>query len=82
MADALLDSTKRGDIVIDSFLGSGTTLLAAERVGRVCHGMEIDPAYADTAIQRWQAWTGDAAIHAASNVTFDEISHSRGGGNG
>ena len=73
VADALLDCTARGDIVLDPFLGSGTTLLAAERVGRVCRGLEIDPLYADTAIRRWQAHTGDEARHAESGRSFDEI---------
>ena len=73
VADALLDCTARGDIVLDPFLGSATTLLAAERVGRVCRGLEIDPLYADTAIRRWQAHTGDEARHADSGRSFDEI---------
>jgi DNA modification methylase len=51
VADVLLDCSARGDIVLDSFLGSGTTLIAAERVGRVCYGIEIDPLYVDTAIR-------------------------------
>jgi DNA modification methylase len=72
VADALLDSTARGDIVLDAFLGSGTTLLAAERVGRVCRGLEIDPLYVDTAIRRWQAHTGEDARHAATGCSFDE----------
>lgn len=54
VADAILDCSRRRDIVLDVFLGSGTTLLAAERTGRVCYGMEIDPLYLDTAIIRWQ----------------------------
>jgi DNA modification methylase len=73
VADALLDCTARGEIVLDPFLGSGTTLLAAERVGRVCHGPEIDPLYVDTAIRRWQAHTGDEARHTESGRSFDEI---------
>lgn len=73
VADALLDSSARGDIVLDSFLGSGTTLMAAERVGRVCYGIEIDSIYVDVAIRRWQRITGDRAIHAATGKSFDEI---------
>jgi DNA modification methylase len=73
VADALLDCSARGNIVLDSFLGSGTTLIAAERVGRVCYGIEIDPLYVDVAIRRWQRHTGDRAIHAASGKCFDEI---------
>jgi len=48
VADAILDCSARGDIVLDAFLGSGTTLIAAERTGRRCQGMELDPAYVDT----------------------------------
>jgi DNA modification methylase len=73
VADALLDSTARGDIVLDAFLGSGTTLIAAERVGRVCCGLEIDPLYVDTAIRRWQAHTGEDARHTKTGCSFDEI---------
>jgi DNA modification methylase len=63
IADALLDCSARGEIVLDSFLGSGSTLIAAERVGRVCYGLEIDPLYVDVAIRRWQQYTGERAIH-------------------
>jgi ParB-like chromosome segregation protein Spo0J len=73
VADAILDCTARGEIVLDSFLGSGTTLLAAERVGRLCYGIEIDPIYVDVAIRRWQEYTGEAAIHASTGKRFDEI---------
>ncbi len=73
IADAILDCSARGDIVLDSFLGSGSTLLAAERVGRIGYGIELDPLYVDTAIRRWQAYCGDKAIHAASGQTFDEL---------
>jgi DNA modification methylase len=73
VAGALLDCSARGDIVLDSFLGSGSTLIAAERVGRVCYGMELDPLYVDVAIRRWQRHTGDFAIHAKSGKRFDEL---------
>ena len=75
VADALLDCSARGEIVLDSFLGSGTTLMAAERVGRVCFGIEIDPLYVDTAIRRWQKHTGDHAVHASTGKRFDEIAN-------
>jgi hypothetical protein len=78
VADALLDCTARGDIVLDGFLGIGTTLLAAERVGRVCRGLEIDPLYVDTAIRRWQAHTGEDAIHVETGCSFAEISRKTG----
>jgi DNA modification methylase len=58
LADALLDVTARGEIVIDPFLGSGSTLVAAEKTGRRCRGVEIDPLYVDVIIRRYQAETG------------------------
>jgi DNA modification methylase len=58
VADAILDVTRRGDLVLDLFMGSGTTLLAAERTGRRFRGLDIDPAYVDVAIERWSARTG------------------------
>jgi len=73
IADAILDASARGDVVLDPFLGSGSTLVAAERVGRICYGIEIDPLYADTAIRRWQRYTGEAAVHAVSGRRFDEL---------
>ncbi|SEO89048.1 ParB/RepB/Spo0J family partition protein [Salinihabitans flavidus] len=71
--DALLDVTGPGDLVFDPFLGSGTTLLACERTRRRCFGVEIEPAYVDLAIRRWQEMTGGKATHAESGVPFDEI---------
>ena len=61
VADAIQDVTRRGDLVLDLFLGSGTTLVAAERVGRRLRGVEIDPAYVDVAIDRWTSMTGGVA---------------------
>lgn len=75
VADALLDCTARGEIVLDAFLGSGTTLMAAERTGRICRAIEIDPLYVDVAIRRWQRQTGDSATHVESGQPFDEISN-------
>jgi DNA modification methylase len=72
VADALLDSTRRGDVVLDPFLGSGTTVLAAERTGRRCYGIEIDATYVDTAIERWERMTGKQARHV-SGETFAEL---------
>ena len=72
VADALRDCSSRGEIVLDAFLGSGTTLIAAERTGRNCRGLELDPAYVDTAIRRWQALTGERARHAGSGRLFEE----------
>jgi ParB-like chromosome segregation protein Spo0J len=73
IADAILDCSARGDLVLDPFLGSGTTLIAAERVGRTCYGMDLDPLYVDTAIRRWQVYTGDHAIDAATGKRFDDL---------
>jgi DNA modification methylase len=73
VADAILDCSARGDVVLDPFLGSGTTLIAAERVGRTCYGMELDPLYVDTVIPRWQAYSGGYAVHAATGIRFDDI---------
>jgi hypothetical protein len=58
VADALQDVTRRGELVLDTFLGSGTTLIAAERTGRRFRGLDIDPAYVDVAVDRWSAMTG------------------------
>ena len=73
VADAIMDCSGRGDIVLDSFIGSGTTLIAAERTGRICYGVEIDPSYVDTTIRRWQSFTGLSAVHATSGRKFTEI---------
>jgi hypothetical protein len=73
VADAILDCTARGEAILDPFLGSGTTVLAAERTRRRCFGIELDPLYVDTAIRRWQAYTGDVARHARSGESFDDI---------
>jgi DNA modification methylase len=62
VADAMRDCSRRGDIVLDPFMGSGTTILAAERVGRRGYGLELDPLYVDTAVRRWQAFTKRDAI--------------------
>lgn len=71
VADALLDASERGQGVLDPFLGSGTTILAAEQTGRVAYGMELDPQYIDVAVRRWQRKTGQQAVHAVTGETFD-----------
>jgi DNA modification methylase len=73
VADAILDCSARGDIVLDAFLGSGTTVIAAERTGRRCCGLELDPVYVDTIVRRWQTLTGGSARHAASGRSFDDL---------
>jgi len=73
VADAILDCSARGDIVLDAFLGSGTTVIAAERTGRRCYGLELDPVYVDVVIRRWQGLTGGRAWHAVSGRSFDDL---------
>ena len=73
VADVMRDCSRRGDIVLDLFMGSGTTIMAAERVGRRGYGLELDPLYVDAAVRRWQAYTKRDAILAGTNTTFDEL---------
>jgi DNA modification methylase len=71
--DAILDCTRPREIVIDTFLGGGATLIACERSGRLCRGLEIDPHYVDVCVRRWQAETGGRAVCAESGVPFDDV---------
>ncbi len=77
VADAMRDCTAKGQIVLDTFLGSGTTVMAAEKVGRVCFGLEIEPAYVDVTIRRWQAYTKADAILDGDGRAFDDIAQER-----
>jgi hypothetical protein len=81
IADAMKDCTRRNAIVLDTFCGSGATLLAAERVGRRGYGLEINPGYVDVAVRRWQAFSGKDALQVASGLTFEEIGLQRVGQN-
>jgi hypothetical protein len=72
IADALRDVTKRGGIVLDTFMGSGSTLMAAEETGRVCFGAELDPLYVDVAIRRWQTKCARDAIHLGTGELFND----------
>lgn len=81
VADVMLDASGRGDLVLDPFLGSGTTVIAAERTGRLCYGLELDPHYVDVAIRRWQTFTGQQARLAATGQRFDERASKLGGSN-
>ena len=74
VADAMRDCSSRGAIVLDGFAGSGTIFVAAEKVGRVGFGIEIDPVYVDVCIRRWQTMTGKDAVNTVSGQTFDETS--------
>ena len=73
LEDAMLDLTHRGDIVLDPFLGSGSTLIAADKTARVCRGLELDPLYVDVIIRRYQAHSGDAAILLETGETFEAL---------
>ncbi len=77
MRRPILNHTKRGQAVYDPFLGSGTTLIAAEMTGRVCYGIEIDPKYCDVIVQRWQEFAGGVAKLEGDGRTFDEIHSER-----
>lgn len=70
--DIIKDSTKIKDIILDPFLGSGSTVLAAEKTRRRCFAIEIDPLYVDLAITRWQQLTGSEAVHAETGMTFSD----------
>jgi DNA modification methylase len=75
IAEAIKDASKRGEIVLDPFLGSGTTVLAAEKVGRQCYGVEYEPRYVDVTIRRWQQATGkDAVLLHRQSGSGDECS--------
>jgi DNA modification methylase len=73
LVDMIKDVTKRGALIIDTFIGSGSTLLAAEETGRICAGVELDPGYVEVAIRRWQQRTGKDAVHTVTGETFDEF---------
>jgi hypothetical protein len=73
IADVLRDVTKRGEIVLDTFLGSGSTLMAAQETGRICSGVELDPLYVDVTIRRWQNATGRDAVLAMTGEPFNDV---------
>jgi DNA modification methylase len=76
VADAILDVTTRGDIVLDPFMGGGATLIAAEKTGRVAYGIEIDPIFVDVIIRRWRKWTGEDAVFEDGR-TFTQVEADR-----
>jgi DNA modification methylase len=84
MRRPIVNNSRPGELVYDPFLGSGTSLIAAEMTGRACSGLELCPAYVDVIVQRWQAFTGRTAVHQASGQSFDEraASQDRDGGPG
>lgn len=71
--DAILDVSRRGDIVLDPFLGAGATLMAAELCGRIAYGLEIDPAYVDVALRRWQVETGQDPVRMCDQRSFSSL---------
>ncbi|WP_231746257.1 DNA-methyltransferase [Sphingobium baderi] len=73
VADAMLDCSRHGGIILDAFSGSGTTIIAAEQTGRLGRAVEMDPRYVDVAVRRWQKLTGQKAILCGSDLSFDEI---------
>jgi len=73
IVDAIKDVTKRGELALDSFLGSGTTLIAAEQCGRICYGAELDPRYVELIINRFQNMSDLPVIHCQSGVPFGEL---------
>lgn len=78
VADAMKDCTRRGDVVLDTFSGSGTTIMAAERVGRRGFALDIEPRYVDVAVRRWEAFTGRDATQGETGQTFAEVAAKRG----
>lgn len=76
-ADILKDVTAPGEIVLDPFLGSGTTVIAAEETGRRCFGIELDPLYVDAIIRRFEDFTGQPVVHAETGLTFDQLRDAR-----
>ena len=73
LEDALLDLTHCGDIVLDPFLGSGSTLISAEATGRICRGVELDPLYVDVIVRRYESATGEAVVLADTGETFADL---------
>ena len=72
IADAIKDCTKRGDLILDPFAGSGSTIIAAEKTKRRAAIIEIDRVYTDTIVRRWQTYTGKQAVCAKTGITFAE----------
>lgn len=77
MRRPILNNSSPGQAVYEPFMGSGTTLIAAETTGRVCYGIELNPAYVDVAVERWQQFTGEQAVLDSDGRSFEEISKGR-----
>lgn len=77
LVDAIRDASDRGEIVLDGFLGSGSTLIAAERTGRICRGVELDPLYVDTILHRWKRVTDSEGVLQDTGETFSQVAERR-----
>ena len=75
--DRPIPYTRKGEAVYDPFVGSGTTIIAAETIGRVCYAIDIDPIYVDVAVRRWQDFTGEVAILEDNGQTFEQTHDAR-----
>ena len=73
LVDAIKDCSRRGDIVLDAFSGSGALVIAAEKTGRIARCIELDPKYCDVICRRYQKFSGTDAIQISSGITFDEL---------
>jgi DNA modification methylase len=79
MRRPIVNHTRRGDAIYDPFLGSGTTMMAAELTERICFGIDIDPRYVDVAVIRWQEFADKTATLDGDGRTFEEIALERSG---
>jgi DNA modification methylase len=77
LQDAIIDLSNRGEVILDPFLGSGSTLIAAENTGRVCCGIELDPLYVDVIIRRYQTVTDKIAVLANTAESFEKVADRR-----
>jgi hypothetical protein len=82
LAEAIRDVSNRGDIVLDSFSGSGSTIIAAAKTKRRGYAIELDPHYVDVGVRRWQEWSGGTARHAETRLTFEQLEEARRAGDG
>jgi len=79
MRRPILNNSSPGQAVYEPFMGSGTTLIAAETTGRVCYGIELNPAYVDVALERWQRFSGQRAVLEGAGTSFDDLRSERSG---
>lgn len=77
IADAIRDCSRRGEIILDAFGGSGSTLIAADKTGRIARLIEYDPLYCDTIVRRWEALTGKRAKLSSSGMPFEDVADAR-----